>query len=98
MATVHIPPQLVRFTDGARQVEIPGTTLREIVDALDKRFPGIRDCLIEEERMRPGMNAAVDSVVHPTGLRTPVAPESEVHFIPAISGGSGGRVGKERRR
>ena len=44
MATVHIPPQLVRFTDGARQVEIPGTTLREIVDALDERFPGIRDC------------------------------------------------------
>jgi molybdopterin synthase sulfur carrier subunit len=90
MARVFIPAQLVEVTGGEREVEVPGGTLREVIDALDARFPGFKARLVDGDRLRSGMNAAVDSVVHPTGLRQPVGETSEVHFIPAISGGAPG--------
>ena len=87
MPTVYIPPQLRKLTDGAQTVEVTGQTLRQVVDALEELYPGIRDRLHDGENFRPGLAAAVDSVVSTRGLLQPVGADSEVHFLPAISGG-----------
>ena len=88
MPTVYIPPQLKKLTSGARTVEVGGKTLREVVDALEALYPGIKDRLLDGEKFRPGLAAAVDNVVSNRGLLQAVGEESEIHFIPAISGGS----------
>ncbi|MBI4583892.1 MAG: MoaD/ThiS family protein [Planctomycetes bacterium] len=87
MPTVFIPAQLQSFTGGARKVEVKGKTLREVIEALDAAFPGLRDRLVEGDRLRPGLAVAIDSVICSAGLRQAVRKDSEVHFIPAISGG-----------
>ena len=66
---------------------VEGKTVREVIDNLDKKFPGIKDRLCENDRIRPNIAVAVNSEIVATGLRKQVDPDSEVHFIPAVSGG-----------
>ncbi len=87
MATVWIPPLMRALADGQTQVEIEGATVREIVDGLEARFPGMAERLVDEGRIRPGLSVAVDGVVGHKGLREVVKPDSEVHFVPAMTGG-----------
>ncbi len=87
MANVWIPPLMRSLTDGQQIVEAEGGTVRELVAALDERYPGVADRIIDEGRMRPGWTVAVDGAVQNRGLRAAVGPESEVHFVPAMTGG-----------
>jgi molybdopterin converting factor small subunit len=87
MAAVWIPSQLRDLTGGQETVTVPGATLGEVFAALDAIHPGIRDWLCNENGLRPGLAVVVDSQVASRGLLEPVGPSSEVHFIPAISGG-----------
>lgn len=87
MATVWIPPLIRSLTDNQEQVEVEGESVRQIIEALDARYPGIAARLIDENRIRPGISVAVDGAIGNKGLREPVKPDSEVHFIPAMSGG-----------
>jgi sulfur-carrier protein len=87
MASVWIPPLLRDLTGGETRMEIPAATVRELIAALDERYPGIAGRLTENGRMRPGIAVIVDNVVCPAKLRQPLGETSEVHFLPAISGG-----------
>jgi len=58
-----------------------------VVGALERRFPGLGERLVQENRLRPGLSVAVDGVVSHVGLREAVKPDSEVIFITALSGG-----------
>jgi len=66
---------------------VEGKTVREVIDNLDKQFPGIKDRLCENDRIRPNFAVAVNSEIITVGLRKQVEPDSEVHFLPAVSGG-----------
>ena len=87
MPEVHIPAMLRDFVGGRPAVEAHGATVREIIEDLGRRFPGLRDRLMEGDRLRPNLSVAVDGEVSPLGLREAVAPSSEVHFVAAITGG-----------
>lgn len=87
MATVWIPPLMRNLTNQQDQVQVDGENVRQIIEALDARFPGIAARLIDENRIRPGISVAVDGVIGNKGLREPVKPNSEVHFVPAMTGG-----------
>jgi sulfur-carrier protein len=87
MATVFIPPLLQELTGGRTKLSVPGESVQEVIAELETRFPGISGRLCEDGRIRPGMAVFVDSVVSTVGLRHRLSGESEVHFLPAISGG-----------
>ena len=87
MPTVWIPPLLQHLTDGQRILTVPGETILELISELEKDYPGIQDRLCEDGRLRPGISITVDSVVSNIGLRHRLSEMSEVHFLPAISGG-----------
>lgn len=87
MPTVWIPPLMRSLTDDQEQVEASGETVREVVEDLEKRFPGLADRLCQDDALRPGITVAVDGVVSNKGLRQRVQADSEVHFVPAIGGG-----------
>lgn len=86
MARVQIPVQLAKLTTGLREVEAAGETLFAVIESLDRKFPGLKARLVEDDRLRPGMAAAVDNVIA-SGLRHPVGGSSEVVFLPALRGG-----------
>ena len=87
MATVWIPAQLRELTHGEETVLARGATVQEILDALERAHPGMRSRLCDARGLRPGMSVVVDKEVARLGLAQPVAENSEVHFLPAISGG-----------
>ncbi len=88
MATVWIPSLLRPLTSGQKQVTAPGATVGEVIAALDRQYPGIRQRVCDGDRLQPGIAVAVDGVVGTQGLLQPVGLESELHITPAISGGA----------
>jgi len=62
--------------------------VRQVIDNLEQAWPGIRERLLDQGKLRPNISIAVDGEVTPMGLLEPVTPSSEVHFIAAIKGGT----------
>ena len=87
MPTVWIPALLRDLTGGQETVIVPGSTVREVIEALDRSFPGIKDRLCDADGLRPSIAVAIDTQVTRRGLSQPVGDHSEVHFLPAVSGG-----------
>jgi molybdopterin converting factor small subunit len=86
-ALVFIPALLRDLTGGRDSVRVAGATVAEVVDNLEHQFPGVRARLCDGERLRPSIAVAVGADLAPLGLLQPVPPGSEIHFLPAISGG-----------
>ena len=87
MAFVWIPGLLRDLTGGQQTVEVPGKTVHDVIAALEERFPGMQDRLIEDGRLMPSITVIVDGEPGNMRLRQPLREDSEVHFLPAISGG-----------
>jgi molybdopterin synthase sulfur carrier subunit len=87
MPTVFIPSLMRKLTDGKEQVEVSGGTVRRVIASLDEQYPGIKDRLVEDGRMKRNISVAVDGEVCRLGLLEKVQEDSEVHFIPAVGGG-----------
>lgn len=87
MATVWIPALLRELTHGHETVIVPGANVRQVIDHLEHRYPGIRDQLCDGDQLHAGIAVAVDTQIARLGLMQPVSEQSEVHFLPAISGG-----------
>jgi molybdopterin synthase sulfur carrier subunit len=87
MAKVHLPQNLVVLFPGApRQVEVAGTTVLEVMDGLNQRFPGMKSRLVDAGPvLREHILVFVDK--EQAGLQSPVRPDSEVRIIPSITGG-----------
>ena len=87
MARVFIPPLLRSLTEGQETVEVSGGTVAELVDALDRRFPGVKSRLIDGDRVKAGLSIGIGAKLAVRGLSSKVNSEDEVHFLPAIGGG-----------
>jgi hypothetical protein len=87
MPTVFIPHALRSFAGGQETVEVAGSTVREVVNNLDV---GLRAQLLDGTKLKANLAVAVDGAVAPMGLLECVEPNSEIHFVAAISGGAKG--------
>ncbi len=87
MPNVFIPAQLRDLTGGVTQVEAEGGTVREVIAALENRYPGLQARLCMGDQLSPGLQVSIDSTMSTQGLRAKVGPHSEVHFLPAFGGG-----------
>lgn len=88
MVTVHIPSPFRNFSDGRDRIQVEGSNLRQIIEALDKECPGIKARLIgDDENLRPGLAIAVDEYYTDGGLFQSVPEGSSVHILPALGGG-----------
>ncbi len=84
---VLIPSPLRSYTNEARYVEADGATLAALLADLDRRYPGIRFRMIDEQdRMRPHIRFFVngDQVFD---LARPIAASDQVFIVQALSGG-----------
>ena len=89
MATVWIPSLLRNLTGGLAEVSASGSSVREVIDALEQKYPGIKARLLTDEgRLKPNIALVVDGVNSKQGLRHPISATSEVHFVPAMAGGN----------
>ena len=72
---------------GRDRVEVKGATVRQVIENLDKQFPGMKERLMENGSLMPGISVIVDGLQSQLGLLERLEEASEVHFLPAIGGG-----------
>jgi len=89
MATVIIPALLRKLTGGKDRTLATGATLKEIIDDLERQFPGFRERVVAGDDLVGSLAVSIDGEIITGGLMEPVQPDSEVHFVPAIGGGAG---------
>ena len=87
MPVVWIPSLMRDLTGGAHQADVPGQTVGQVIDALERMYPGVKERLCEGNRFKSSVVASVDGNTAKLGLRAPVGEHSEVHFLPMVAGG-----------
>ena len=88
--TVRIPTQLRTLTAGAGEVHVEGSTVGEILKALDVAHAGLAERIFDEQGgLRRFVNVFVadEDVRFLQGLDTPVADGQTVSVVPAVAGG-----------
>lgn len=84
---VAIPSQLRDYTGGSARVEARGATLAELLADLERRYPGIRFRMIDEQdAIRRHIKIFVNQE-QARDLCAALAPDDEVTIIGALSGG-----------
>ena len=90
MSTVKLPTVLRPSAGGAREIEIEGATIGEVVTSLVERHPTLKQQLLTEEGdLNRFVNVYVNGqdVRYLAGLETPVGERDEVRLLPAMAGG-----------
>jgi molybdopterin converting factor small subunit len=84
---VCIPSQLHSYTGGASAVDADGSTIDKVLEDLDRRYPGIRFRVVDEQdrvrrhmRLFVGREPAMD-------VKTPLREGDELLIFGALSGG-----------
>jgi len=90
--TFLIPAPLRPFAAGKSHIVIEPSpaTLSDALEALWKRYPGIRDRVVTEQaQIREHINVFVgnEDVRYTGGLQTPLPDGAVISIVPAISGG-----------
>lgn len=89
---VRVPTILRGHTGGEKKVSAQGATLREAVDDLDSRHPGIKEKLVSDDgSLHRFVNLYVndEDVRFLGGIETPLEDGDEVAILPAVAGGAG---------
>jgi len=100
MATIFVPAPIRRLTKGQGKVSAQGATVREVLNALERQYPGVRGELHEPGgEVRSFINIFVNGteIRHLQGLDTPVKDADEVSIIPAMAGGTARRTKAQTR-
>lgn len=88
---VRIPTPLLSLTQGKKEVTAEGATLREVIEDLERQFPGIKERLCDEEgKLRRFINFFVndEDIRFLEGEETPLKEGDVISIVPAIAGGS----------
>ena len=87
---VRIPTPLRAVTKGAGEVHGKGANVGELIEDLERQFPGLRERLVEEQgELRRFINIYVnqEDIRFLQGKGTTLKDGDEVSIVPAISGG-----------
>ena len=89
-ATVILPYVLRERAGNHKSIKVVGSTVREIIDALDHDYPGLGfNLCYETGELRPYVNIFVDreNIRHLQGLETPVQMGATIHILQSVAGG-----------
>lgn len=87
---VRIPTPLQKLTENKPEVELEARDICELIENLEKNFPGIKERLCDE---KGALRRFINIYVNEEDIRflkmnkTPLKDKDEVSIIPAIAGG-----------
>lgn len=87
---VRIPTPLQKLTGNQTEIECAGENIRDLIENLEKNYPGIKARLYDESgKVRRFINLFVNEkdIRFLQGDKTPLKAGDEVSIIPAIAGG-----------
>jgi molybdopterin synthase sulfur carrier subunit len=91
MPSVRIPTPLRRLTRDKDEVTINAKDIRELIEALEREFPGVKERLCDESgNVRRFINLYVNNedIRFLKGVETELKESDIVSIIPAIAGGT----------
>lgn len=89
MAVMHFTRALQRHVD-APTATVDGTTVRAAFDAYFARHPEVRGYVLDERgavRKHVAVFVAGDPITDRAAQSDPIAPDTEIHVMQALSGG-----------
>jgi molybdopterin synthase sulfur carrier subunit len=92
--TIRVPTTLRTLAAGDSEVEVDADTVGNVLAALEQRYPGFAERILDEEgQLRRFVNVFVsdDDVRFMDGLDTQVPEGQTVSIVPAVAGGRGDR-------
>lgn len=90
LITVSLPRVLRAKVNQQATVIVEGSTVREVIEALDQRYPGLRFHLCHETgELRPFVNIFLQrtNIRALQGLETPVSPGARLQILQSVAGG-----------
>jgi molybdopterin synthase sulfur carrier subunit len=87
--TVRIPTPLQRLTDGKADVESNAKNITELIDALEKEYPGMKERLSDGGKVRRFINIYVndEDIRFANKENTALKDGDVISIVPAIAGG-----------
>lgn len=87
--TVKIPTQLRAATGGESEVEVSGSTVGEVLDAVFDAHTELRERITQDGDLRRFVNVYVsgEDIRFQQGLETSINDGDEVTILPAVAGG-----------
>jgi molybdopterin synthase sulfur carrier subunit len=88
--TVILPHVLRQKIGNRKSVTVSGSTIREVIHALDRDYPGLEfNICYETGELRPYVNIFLnrESIRYLQDLDTPVTPGATVHILQSVAGG-----------
>ena len=90
MPILRIPTPLRTYADGQTDVNLPGSTVGELMNNLVVQYPSLRPHLFSSEtQLRPFVNLFLneDNIKDLQGMDTPLKESDRLMLIPSIAGG-----------
>ena len=86
---VRIPTPLQKVTHGKAEVECSAKNIAELVDALEKGYPGMKERLSDDGKIRRFINIYVneEDIRFMNKEETTLKDGDNVSIVPAIAGG-----------
>ncbi len=87
---VRIPTPLRSVTKGAAEVQAAGDTVDDVIQDLERQYPGLKERLVEDGgQIRRFINIYVnqEDIRFLEGAKTTIKQGDEVSIVPAIAGG-----------
>ena len=87
---VRIPAPLRNLTKGNEQIEASGKTVAELLEDMEKNYPGLKDRLCDERgQLRRFVNVYIneEDIRFLKGGQSEIKEGDDISIIPAIAGG-----------
>jgi len=89
MITVFIPTAFRKFSGEREQVEVEGgSSLRQIIERLEAECPGLKEQLVLDGGIHPGLAIFVNDEQTSQGLIEQIPDDATVRILPAMGGGT----------
>ncbi len=87
--TVRIPTPLRTLTGGEEAVQVAGTNVKELIENLEAKYPGIKERIADDKGVRRFVNVYLgdEDIRFLDGLDTELKDGDELSIVPAIAGG-----------
>ena len=88
---VNIPTLLRPLTDDQKRIDIVGASVLEIIEQIERQYPGVKERLMVGGKVHRFVNIYVndDDIRFADGLATRVRDGDSITILPAVAGGSG---------
>jgi molybdopterin synthase sulfur carrier subunit len=86
---VNVPTPMRQHTDNQAVVDASGANVKDLLDNLGKKYPGIVDRIFENGQVRRFVNIYLndEDIRYLDSLQTAVKDGDELSIIPAVAGG-----------